>query len=281
MPRPVVVAKQAACREARAPAKRVAVPHKLAPRFAAAAIACMLSIQGAPALAGDAETSAALSKMAASLQNTETPVYFGSGCFWGRQHDFFVAEGKMGRQAEKSTAIVGYAGGAGGASKDGKVCYYSGPKDALYEKLGHAEVVAVGLDAGSEEAQFRMFAKEFFKQFNKTPLGMMRQDPQDTGSGYRNVVGLPGGTDSPLMRILQEENVNKMALLPGKGNEPDKINTVYIMDTDKFPFYRAEVYHQYHNGIGKAFENDYTFGAKKTALKRGLIGGTGCPDIGF
>lgn len=29
------------------------------------------------------------------------------------------------------------------------------------------------------------------------------QDPQDAGPGYRNVVGLPGGTSSPFFQILK------------------------------------------------------------------------------
>lgn len=29
------------------------------------------------------------------------------------------------------------------------------------------------------------------------------QDPQDAGPGYRNVVGLPGGVNSPFFKILQ------------------------------------------------------------------------------
>lgn len=40
-------------------------------------------------------------------------------------------------------------------------------------------------------------------------------------AGYRNVIGLPGGVDSPFFPILQEANVNGMRLLPGNGNEYD------------------------------------------------------------
>lgn len=29
------------------------------------------------------------------------------------------------------------------------------------------------------------------------------QDPQDAGPGYRNVIGIPGGINSPLFRVLQ------------------------------------------------------------------------------
>jgi hypothetical protein len=35
------------------------------------------------------------------------------------------------------------------------------------------------------------------------------------------VIGLPGGVDSPLFKILQEENVYGMQLLPGSGNSFD------------------------------------------------------------
>ena len=101
----------------------------------------------------------------------------------------------------------------------------------------------------------------YFSQFVQTPFGMRRLDPQDAGPSYRNVVGLPGGVNSPLFQVLQEENVNKMELKEGKGNEfrgmfggpteDDLINVVWVVDSNKLPFYQAEVYHQYHNGIGK------------------------------
>lgn len=34
-------------------------------------------------------------------------------------------------------------------------------------------------------------------------MGMMRSDPQDKGPGYRNVVGIPGGVNSPYYPILK------------------------------------------------------------------------------
>ena len=43
----------------------------------------------------------------------------------------------------------------------------------------------------------------YFSQFRKTPFGMLRLDPQDAGPGYRNVIGIPGGVNSPLFRVLQ------------------------------------------------------------------------------
>jgi hypothetical protein len=38
------------------------------------------------------------------------------------------------------------------------VCYYSGPQDAVYERLGHAEVVQVQLDGSKAEQEMQKFA---------------------------------------------------------------------------------------------------------------------------
>ena len=46
----------------------------------------------------------------------------------------------------------------GHAGPQGQVCYYSGPQDALYEKLGHAEVVQVELDGGKTQQEMQKFA---------------------------------------------------------------------------------------------------------------------------
>lgn len=86
-----------------------------------------------------------------------------------------------------------------------KVCYYYGAKPTQYEELGHAEVVQMELRGESAQTRRQMeaFADTYFGQFRKTPFGMMRLDPQDSGPAYRNVIGIPSGTDSPLFQVLK------------------------------------------------------------------------------
>lgn len=48
----------------------------------------------------------------AARAGDSVPLYFGNGCFWGRQKDYVDAERKaLGRAPEQVTAVVGYAGG--------------------------------------------------------------------------------------------------------------------------------------------------------------------------
>ena len=48
----------------------------------------------------------------AARASDSVPLYFGNGCFWGRQKDYVDAERKaLGRAPEQVTAVVGYAGG--------------------------------------------------------------------------------------------------------------------------------------------------------------------------
>lgn len=219
------------------------------------------------------------------------PVYFGNGCFWGRQYDFVKAEEDMGRTGKDISAVVGYAGGRQ-TSPSNKVCYYYTPEvDTIYEKLGHAEVVKVELRGEEKDDQFRKYAKTYFSEFRRLKNGkMQRQDPQDTGAGYRNTIGIPGGVHSDLYKILQEENVNNMDLREGSGNEytglgkateDDELNTVWIIDSDKFPFYQAEIYHQFHNGLGKRFPTKYTKDLKDMAIENKIVKETGCPEYFF
>lgn len=168
-----------------------------------------------------------------------------------------------------------------------QVCYYYGDPRAVYERLGHAEVVQLALsaeDPNKAEAEFKAFAQRYFKQFVRTPAGMMRSDPQDAGPGYRNVIGLPGGTSSPFFKLLEDANVNKMELRPGKGNpgegpEEDLVNVVWVVDSNQLPFYRAEKWHQFHNGVGRKYPDEYTRDLKKAVEATGKIESTGCPEF--
>jgi peptide methionine sulfoxide reductase MsrA len=258
--------------------------------FAASLALCMAV--GHPALAADISTSTASPPQTNSSSSVPT-IYFGNGCFWGRQYDFINAEKSLGRKEPKQmSAVVGYAGGRT-PSKDGRVCYYYAPGSTIYESLGHAEVVKVNLDASNDDiakSQFKKFADTYFSEFKKTPQGVMqRQDPQDAGPGYRNVVGLPGGINSPLFSVLKEANVNNMVLVEGKGNEytksgpteDDVLNTVWVVDSEQLPFYQAEVYHQFHNGLGKAFPKQYTRDLKEKMKEVGTVAETGCPEYFF
>jgi len=69
-------------------------------------------------------------------------------------------------------------------------------------------------------------------------------------------------------------------MIPGKGDDPDTLGKqiVYVYDTNRFPFYQAEVYHQFHNDFqSPAYGSKYNNLADE-ALEDGRIHITGCPD---
>ena len=261
------------------------------------------------AAAGPAKAAAAAAVATAAPAPPSYPtVYFGNGCFWGRQHDFVEAETKqLGRRPEQLTSVTGYAGGARGAAPDGRVCYYYASDASVYERRGHAEVVRVGLappgsSSSTQEEQeraMRAFAQVYFSQFvprkaRDGRLLALRQDPQDAGPGYRNVVGLPGGIKSPLFKILEEEKAKSplgqaISLVEGRGNdfrdgrptEDDEVGKVFVYDSVSLPFFAAERWHQFHNGLGKSFDKTYRKGYKKAAEEAGAFGDTGCPEFPF
>lgn len=70
-------------------------------------------------------------------------------------------------------------------------------------------------------------------------------------------------------------------LQDGKPQEADEINVVWVVDSEQLPFYRAEVYHQFHNGLGKAFPAAYTRDLKAAVAATGKIGPTGCLELPF
>lgn len=95
------------------------------------------------------------------------------------------------------------------------------------------------------------------------------------------MIGLPGGIKHTSFPEVQDAATNAgFTLVEGKGNEPDTFGKqiVYVYDSNQFPFYQAEVYHQYHNDFqsppyGKAYNK-----LADLALEEGRIHETGCPD---
>ena len=200
-------------------------------------------------------------------------VYFGCGCFWHVQHEFVEAERKLlGRDGKALTARAGYAGGKGGAGEGGSVCYHNVARKNDYGKLGHSEIVALD---GVPTNKFGKVAEEYFKLF--TADGSRPDQFGDRGGEYRNVVGIPGGKNSPLYKDLLEACLaqgDKVDFAAGKGSDADVKAVVWIMDSTKFPAFRAENYHQFHDGFaqGENYPNSYNDLGKTLDLED-----TACP----
>lgn len=205
-------------------------------------------------------------------------LYFGAGCFWHVQHELVLAEqALLGRRGVDVTAVTGYAGGTKVASGQGgaKVCYHNPKGIADYGVLGHAEAVQVAVPA----SQVGAFAQSYFGLFGRKGI---RHDPQDRGGEYRSVLGLPGGQDSPLYAAIAGAAAGTpMRLARGVGDEDDTIGarSVLVYDSDKFPFYPAELYHQFHDDFmgppyGTAYNN-----LLPTLFKEKKLSAVGCPDL--
>merc|ERR1711862_905625 len=144
-----------------------------------------------------------------------------------------------------------------------------------YGKLGHGEVVGMTLP----ESSIADFSKVYFSLFG--PKGQ-RVDPLDIGSEYRSLLGLPGGKNHAMYGAIEQAAIEKnFQLVEGKGNDPDTLRTnkIWVMDSNTFPYYQAEVYHQYHNDFqsppyGKAYNK-----LGRQAFDDGRLKVTGCPDI--
>jgi hypothetical protein len=192
------------------------------------------------------------------------------------QHEFVEAERRiLGRNDVQLTSRSGYAGGKGG-SKNGKVCYHNAAQISDYGQLGHAEVVRLKIPTRS----FGEFCKEYVALFNKD--GYRPDQLGDRGGEYRNLVGIPGGTSSPLITQLidvSKVNGDKLDFAKGKGDDPDARALCFVMDINEYPFFVAEQYHQFHDGFnwGENYPNSYNNLASQLA-KADLPGKSDCPN---
>jgi len=228
-------------------------------------------------LAVPAVLTTALSNAQAADDEELIDVYFGCGCFWHVQHEFVEAEKKiLNRNDSSLTARAGYAGGLGTSDK---VCYHNAKNVGDYGTLGHAEVVAVRIPSSS----FEDFTKEYFKLFDDK--GNRPDQNGDRGSEYRNLIGIPGGSKSPYAsKIISASQAvgDKLDFAAGKGNDRDARAVSFIMDTEKFPFFVGEQYHQFHDGfnLNENYPNSYNGLAAKLA-DEGKLGDNACPNGTF
>jgi hypothetical protein len=174
---------------------------------------------------------------------------------------------------------------------------------ADYGKLGHGECVGLTLPSSAVKdfaaVYFSLFDKNgvFLHAHNQMQLSLFfivprasllpgdRPDKGDRGPEYRSLLGLPGGTSSPLYADVAAAAAARgvgLTLAAGKGDDPDTVGkgTVWVMDTAAFPFHQGEVYHQYHDGFmpGENYPDKEYNGMRDRAYKAGRLKSTGCPD---
>jgi methionine-R-sulfoxide reductase len=197
----------------------------------------------------------------------QVSVYFGAGCYWHTQYDMFVVEsdpdGPFRRSGVTITSHVGYAGGYA-TGTGGLVCYHSNMPGTLYSDMGHGEATEVLLDPASQTAQFNALLEGYFEEFQQDRTGKYsRLDPQDWGLAYRCMIGIPGGVNGAMYRLLVAYNSAHLNIElvegVGRGDTNDEYK-IYVYDTAEFPFYRGEQYHQFHANtvLGRAVPRSYT-----------------------
>ena len=142
-------------------------------------------------------------------------VYFGMGCFWGAERQFWMAEGVF------STA-VGYAGGSTAHPTYEDVC--SG-------RTGHTEAVLVVFDP--KVVSFAALLRRFWEAHD--PTQGMRQGP-DHGSQYRSAIYTT--TDTQLRAAIASRDLYA-ADLAAAGFGPITTEIAPISE-----FFYAEEYHQ-------------------------------------
>ena len=141
--------------------------------------------------------------------------YFGMGCFWGAEREFWMVDGVF-------TTAVGYAGGTTLNPTYDDVC--SG-------RTGHTEAVLVAFDP--DVVSYEELLKRFWEAHD--PTQGMRQGP-DSGSQYRSAIYTT--TDQQLSEAMSSRDRYESGLSAAGF---DAITTEITPLRD---FFYAEEYHQ-------------------------------------
>jgi peptide-methionine (S)-S-oxide reductase len=142
-------------------------------------------------------------------------VYFGMGCFWGAEREFWQTPGVY-------TTAVGYAGG---------FTSYPTYKETCTGLTGHTETVLVAYDP--KKVSFEQLLKHFWEEHDPT---QGNRQGADTGTQYRSAIYTT--TDEQLAAAIASRDAYQ-AKLDAAGYGPI---TTEIAPAG--PFYYAEDYHQ-------------------------------------
>ena len=141
--------------------------------------------------------------------------YFGMGCFWGAEREFWTIPGVY-------TTAVGYAGGLT------KNATYS---DVCTGNTGHAEIVLVVYDP--EAVEYEKLLAAFWEEHDPT---QGNRQGNDRGTQYRSAVYTTTPEQAIEARASRDDYAERLATA-GYGPITTEI-------TEAGPFYYAEEYHQ-------------------------------------
>ena len=141
--------------------------------------------------------------------------YFGMGCFWGAEREFWSIPGVY-------TTAVGYAGGFTENATYTDVCTGN---------TGHAEIVLVVFDP--EAVEFEKLLAAFWEEHDPT---QGNRQGNDRGTQYRSAVYTTTPEQAIEARASRDDYAERLATA-GYGPITTEI-------TEAGPFYYAEEYHQ-------------------------------------
>ena len=93
------------------------------------------------------------------------------------------------------------------------------------------------------------------------------------------MIGFHGGMDNPaLLQLLRKANKHNMTLRRGQGADSDTLgtNSVWVMDTEDFPFHQAELCLQFHNNQTGTYPDAY-HSLRSVLENNHRLKPTGCP----
>ena len=203
-------------------------------------------------------------------------LYFGSGCYWGRQHDYVELEmASFGRTRSEVTAVGGYMFGKSRATA--RACYYNEHNYSIYSQEGHAEVVKIDVPKGKLPTIFKTYFNSFVRVGEKT---WEREDGFDLGSGYRALVAFKNGTKNErMMHILRAADPHNTTFIEGLGSDADTLGTnrIFVYDSTLFDFHQAELCLQFRNSQAGPKYSKHYHEIKDILLSAGKLRKTGCP----